>query len=87
VHGQEKKKVVGANIEEIKSGVQALLGGSSHSTGHAQASHTQTKGGLLHPHSDKEVTDIVGGSGDKLVVVKFGAEWCPPCRNLAPLLD
>ena len=41
----------------------------------------------MHPHSDKEVNDIVGGSGDNLVVVKFGAEWCPPCRNLAPLLD
>ena len=41
----------------------------------------------MHPHSDKEVNDIVGGSGDNLVVVKFGAEWCPPCRNLAPLLE
>lgn len=87
MNGQRKKKVIGVNIEEIKSGVEAFLGSSSSLTGYAHSSHAQTNSGLLHPHSDKEVTDIIGGSGDKLVVLKFGAEWCPPCRNLAPLLE
>ena len=39
VSGQEKRKVVGADIEKIKSGVQALLGGSSDSNVHSHVSH------------------------------------------------
>jgi thioredoxin 1 len=30
---------------------------------------------------------MIESAGDKLVVVKMGADWCPPCRTLAPLLE
>jgi len=30
---------------------------------------------------------LIRDSGDKIVVVKFGAEWCPPCKRLEPLLE
>ena len=31
--------------------------------------------------------DEVIGASDRLVLVEFGAEWCPPCKVLAPILD
>ena len=42
---------------------------------------------VKHPESDVSVLSLIRDSGDKIVVVKFGAEWCPPCKRLEPLLE
>jgi thioredoxin 1 len=31
--------------------------------------------------------DEVIGASDRPVLVEFGAEWCPPCKVLEPVLD
>jgi thioredoxin 1 len=42
---------------------------------------------MHHPHNDTDVKNLITNSGDKIVIVKFGATWCPPCVALAPELE
>jgi thioredoxin 1 len=36
---------------------------------------------------DDRTFDIAVIASERPVLVEFGADWCPPCRMIAPILD
>lgn len=41
--------------------------------------------GVLKTNDGSFARDVLAAPG--VVLVEFGARWCPPCRRMAPVLD
>lgn len=37
--------------------------------------------------TDSNFTDMLASAGDRPVLIDFWADWCPPCKMLAPAID
>ncbi|KAI6225355.1 putative thioredoxin [Aphelenchoides fujianensis] len=42
---------------------------------------------VVHCTADSEFTALMVGVGTTPVIVKFSAEWCPPCKMIAPFFN
>jgi thioredoxin 1 len=55
---------------------------ASHKT---QAPAIQTAISIIQ--NKEQLKQVIATSGDRLLVFEFYADWCPPCKELAPILE
>lgn len=42
---------------------------------------------IINIKSEKHFEETIENSKDRLLLVKFGASWCAPCKTLDPILE
>ncbi|KAG7368203.1 thioredoxin [Nitzschia inconspicua] len=58
-----------------------------HTSTSKDESGTETIGEVVHCTTEQEYYQVLNDSGSKLVVIDVFAEWCSPCRQIAPVFE
>ncbi len=51
------------------------------------ANRTARPAAITTIENKEQLEQIIATSGDRLLVLEFYADWCAPCKELAPILD
>jgi thioredoxin len=71
------------------AGLIAFVALSASCGNKGESGPTAVKTGSIIPliANEDEFKRIVADSGDRLLMVDFYADWCPPCKELTPVLE
>lgn len=64
-----------------------LFSASCEKKAETQTKTAETESVVKHIKSKEEFKTIISTSKDRLLLFDFYAEWCPPCKELGPVLE